>query len=189
MISHSGPAACSQIQQPVAHNWGRVSVTAAVRLCLFVVTLQWSTQLSSAARLTAERHRVTLILYQIQHGCFPLLPLLLPLLLPPVRYHPHAPPNSALLWLPIKCSSPAACSMQHASFPTPSPFSIFVLLTNIQLCISHNVNKFSDRHIHINCLPNSSIVLNCTKSDVPSFIVLLRTFLQWNTRSWRENIN
>lgn len=43
MINHSGPAACSQLHQPVAHSRelrGRVTVTAAVRLCLSAVTLQ-----------------------------------------------------------------------------------------------------------------------------------------------------
>jgi len=104
----------TQVQQPVASYAtqlptveqvrGRVAVTAAEQLCLFAVTLQWSTQ-GSAAWLTAERYRVTLIFGKIQPGCFILLLSLLLLLSPsPMRDHSHGPPNSAFLYL-LFCAS------------------------------------------------------------------------------------
>lgn len=100
----------SQTHQPAACSWKlrvRVAVTAAVRLCLFAVTLQWSTQLSAVC-LTAERHTATLVRNEIVS-------------LPPIRCHPHRPPNSTLWWIPIKCSSPSAA---RRSFPAPpsTPF-------------------------------------------------------------------
>ncbi len=141
MISSSGPAACSVLHQPVAHSCKlreRVAVTAAVRLCLFAVTLQWSTQLS-AARLTAERHRVTFILYEIQRGCFSSSSFYHCHPWDITRTAPPAPPFCGYQWsgLPPQC---AAC----VSFPPPYSFNIFVPLTNVQLCISHGVNKYSD---------------------------------------------
>lgn len=106
MISYR--SARSQTHRPAACSWKlrvRVAVTAAVRLCLFAVTLQWSTQLSAVC-LTAERHTVTLVRNEI-------------ISLPPIRCHPHRPPNSTLWWIPIKCSSPSAV---RRSAPPSTPF-------------------------------------------------------------------
>lgn len=123
MISHSCPAACSQLHPPVAHSWklrGRVAVTAAVRLCLFAVTLQWSTQLSSAC-LTAERHRVTLN-----------MAWLLPLAPPIAATHEISPARPSQL-RPLVTTNKVVFSrsVQHAAPLPHRPHFIYVLLTTI----------------------------------------------------------
>lgn len=116
MISYR--SVCSQTHQPAACSWKlrvRVAVTAAVRLCLFAVTLQWSTQLSAVC-LTAERHTVTLVRNEI-------------ISLPPIRCHPHRPPNSTLWWIPIKCSSPSAHFQHHP--PLPLEMHLNIIITHL----------------------------------------------------------
>lgn len=162
MISPSGTAASGHLRHTDARSWkvrSRVAATAAEQVCLFAVTLQWSTQFSAAC-LTAERYGVTLILSEIQHGCFTFLPLLS---LPPMRYHPYAPPNSALLWLPINWPAPAVCS----SFLTTWTLSLFVSQSNIHFTLYKQIlwlmhiyrNLLSAILIHALCLTAQEAML------------------------------